>query len=102
MNWILKWMREQMSKRKSAWEEESVADKVTAEKHIGTWNMALRILDEAEAKLETEVCEWQYNYAKYCYETSCVPLRFVTMRGTPIQNEFKHCPYCGRKIRVVE
>lgn len=50
MKEIFDWMREQMLKRKSAWEEDSITDKVSAEKHIGTWNVALRILEKAETK----------------------------------------------------
>lgn len=59
MKEILDWMREQMLKRKSAWEEDSVADKVSAEKHIGTWNVALRILEKAEAKWKEKEAEFR-------------------------------------------
>ena len=61
MKEIFDWMREQMLIRKSAWEEESVADKVSAEKHIGTWNVALRILEKAEAKWKEKEAELRAN-----------------------------------------
>ena len=50
MNNPFGWLREQYTQRKALWEDKSVVDRISAEKHIGTWNKALEILDVAEAK----------------------------------------------------
>lgn len=35
------------------------------------------------------------------YETSCGKI-FVVIAGTPKDNDFVYCPYCGRKIHEIE
>ena len=54
MNNPFGWLREQYTQRKALWEDKSVADRISAEKHIGTWNKALEILEVAENKWSSE------------------------------------------------
>lgn len=43
-----------------------------------------------------DVCEWQ----KYDYKTICSP--HERDWSIPAMKDFKWCPYCGKKIKVVE
>ena len=47
-----------------------------------------------------DVCEWEYNYSEYYWESSCEHLH-IFMSDGPEENEYKHCPYCGKKIKIV-
>ena len=47
------------------------------------------------------VCEWKYNDTEYYFESSCDHLH-IFMSDGPKENEYKYCPYCGKKIKVVE
>ena len=98
MKEIFDWLREQMLIRKSAWEEDSVADKVSAEKHIGTWNVALRILEKAEAKWKEDCCEWKpFTTHPTTSWKNCEFVEDITNTW-----RFKFCPYCGKPIKIVE
>ena len=48
-----------------------------------------------------DVCEWKYNNSEYYWESSCEHLH-IFMSDGPEENEYKFCPYCGKKIKVVE
>lgn len=43
-------LRKRFKEKRALWEADSIYDRETAEKHIGTWNAALRILDAVEAE----------------------------------------------------
>ena len=47
-----------------------------------------------------DVCEWKYNDTEYYWESSCEHLH-IFMSDGPEENEYKYCPYCGKKIKVV-
>lgn len=48
-----------------------------------------------------DVCDWKYNDTEYYWESSCGHLH-IFMADGPKQNEYSFCPYCGKKIKVVE
>lgn len=49
-----------------------------------------------------EVCEWKCDNDEFdVYDTKCKN-RHVFFEGSPIDNEYEYCPYCGKKIKVVE
>lgn len=49
-----------------------------------------------------EVCEWKlFDEETNAYNTTCGGA-FWFNDGSPKDNGFKYCPYCGRKIKVVE
>ena len=48
-----------------------------------------------------DVCKWKYNDTEYYWESSCEHLH-IFMADGPKENEYSFCPYCGKKIKVVE
>jgi hypothetical protein len=47
---------------------------------------------------DQETCKWErMDHDSDCYETSCGQA-FCLTDGTPKENKFKFCSYCGRKI----
>ena len=48
-----------------------------------------------------DVCEWKYKDSEYYFESSCEHLH-IFMSDGPKENEYRFCPYCGKKIKVVE
>ena len=63
-------------------------------------------LDEAikivkQGGVSDDVCEWEYNDSEYYFESSCNHLH-IFMSDGPKENEYDFCPYCGKKINVVE
>ena len=47
-----------------------------------------------------DVCEWKYNDSEYYFESSCKHLH-IFMSDGPKENEYRFCPYCGKKIKIV-
>ena len=47
-----------------------------------------------------DVCEWKYNDYEYYFESSCEHLH-IFMSDGPKENEYRFCPYCGKKIKIV-
>lgn len=50
--------------------------------------------------VDDDVCEWKYNDSEYYFESSCEHLH-IFMSDGPKENEYRFCPYCGKKIRIV-
>ena len=49
-----------------------------------------------------DVCEWWLcDEEANVYDTSCRNSH-ILIEGTPKENEYDFCPYCGKKIKVVE
>lgn len=49
-----------------------------------------------------DVCEWRLcDEEANVYDTSCRNPH-ILIEGTPKENNYEHCPYCGKKIKVVE
>lgn len=49
-----------------------------------------------------DVCEWKLEDEEAnLYVTKCQQ-RHLIFEGTPKDNGYKHCPYCGKKIKVVD
>ena len=53
-----------------------------------------RLIDEAEAKWESECCEWKWDKEHHRYETSC--------EYTSQPHNYNFCPYCGKIIKIWE
>lgn len=59
-----------------------------------------RLLNEAEAKWEAEVCEYKPRKAwkiGYCYKTGC-----GNERTSTVYSNVKYCEYCGKPIKISE
>ena len=52
--------------------------------------------------ISDDVCEWMLcDGEANVYDTSCGNPH-ILIEGTPRENNYKYCPYCGKKIKVVE
>ena len=54
-------------------------------------------IDKVVEELPDDVCEWELKNA--CYTTS---IKHYYSLPTSIVKTFNNCPYCGKKIKVVE
>ena len=62
-------------------------------------DVAIEIVNQGG--VSDDVCEWKYNDSEYYFESSCEHLH-IFMSDGPKENEYRFCPYCGKKIKVVE
>ena len=82
-------------------ETETIRDKAVKWNNNSSKRVPYEFIDYVEGKLEIDssddVCEWKVksNY----YVTKCSHDTDV-MYG--LKQDFKYCPYCGKKIKVVE
>ena len=52
--------------------------------------------------VSNDVCEWRLcDEEANVYDTSCRNPH-ILIEGTPKENNYEYCPYCGKKIKVVE
>lgn len=52
--------------------------------------------------VSNDVCEWRLcDEEANVYDTSCRNPH-ILIEGSPRENNYKFCPYCGKKIKVVE
>lgn len=59
---------------------------------------AIEIVKSCEQEQKSE-CEWKLeDVEQNLYVTECVN-RHLIFEGTPEENGYKYCPYCGRKIK---
>ena len=48
-----------------------------------------------------DVCEWRLcDEEANVYDTSCRNPH-ILIEGTPKENNYEYCPYCGKKIKIV-
>lgn len=63
------------------------------------WNNRLGV-DYFKEKEKT--CEWKLEDEEAnLYLTECQQRQLI-FDGTPKENEYRYCPYCGKKIKVVK
>lgn len=61
---------------------------------------AIEIVKQGSAS--DDVCEWRLcDEETNVYDTSCRNPH-ILIEGTPKENNYEYCPYCGKKIKVVE
>ena len=62
------------------------------------YRKAIEIVKGGGVEQESE-CEWELEDSESnLYVTECVN-RHLIFEGTPEENGYKYCPYCGRKIK---
>ena len=67
-----------------------------------TINLAYAIKIVKQGDVSDDVCEWKLEDEEAnLYVTKCQQ-RHLIFEGTPKDNGYKHCPYCGKKIKVVD
>ena len=53
-------------------------------------------------EISDDVCEWKLEDEEAnVYDTSCRNPH-ILIEGTPKENNYEYCPYCGKKIKAVE
>ena len=63
---------------------------------------AVRALKSVLDGNHDDVCEWRLcDEEANVYDTSCRNPH-ILIEGTPQENNYEFCPYCGKKIKVVE
>ena len=97
MKQIFDWLREQIDKFSFFYASKDSARR----KYIDCADLE-NIINEAEAKWESDCCEWRLcDEEENVYDTSCRNPH-ILIEGTPKENNYEYCPYCGKKIKVVE
>ena len=52
--------------------------------------------------ISDDVCKWRLcDEGANVYDTTCRNPH-ILIEGTPRENNYSYCPYCGKKIKVVE
>ena len=89
MKQIFDWMRDRIDEESLFWAGSMQVNKITA----------MNIINEAEAQWEAKCCEWKLEDAEAnLYVTSCEQRQLI-FEGTPRENGYRFCPYCGKKIK---
>ena len=58
--------------------------------------LKLQVIDSGSAS--DDACEWRLcDEEANVYDTSCRNTH-ILIEGTPRENNYKYCPYCGKKI----
>lgn len=82
-------------------ETETIRDKAIKWNNNSSKRVPYEFIDYVEGKREIgvsdDVCEWELKNA--CYTTS---IKHYYSLPTSIVKTFNNCPYCGKKIKVVE
>ena len=69
-------------------------------KEYNVWNEAIEIVKQGG--VDDCVCEWRLcDEEANVYDTSCRNPH-ILIEGTPKENNYEYCPYCGKRIKVVE
>ena len=55
-----------------------------------------------QSGVSDDMCEWRLcDEEANVYDTSCRNPH-ILIEGTPKENNYEYCPYCGKKIKMVE
>lgn len=87
-------------------ETETIRDKAVKWNNNSSKRVPYEFIDYIEGKREIgvddNVCEWRVcDEEANVYDTSCRNPH-ILIEGTPKENNYEYCPYCGKKIKVVE
>ena len=108
VNEYVKSVVEEMEERKALHErlvDYETKNGTVTEKHqhikaIDVLNDAIEIVKQGG--VSDYVCEWRLcDEEANVYDTSCRNPH-ILIEGTPKENNYEYCPYCGKKIKVVE
>lgn len=91
---------EELEKEAERWEDSGKEYKDKCEIAVGR-GLRNSIKIVKQGVVSDDVCEWKYNDSEYYFESSCEHLH-IFMSDGPKENEYRFCPYCGKKIEVVE
>lgn len=70
--------------------------------HYVRLNEAIEIVKQGGVSDDTDnMCEWRLcDEEANVYDTSCRNPH-ILIEGTPQENNYEYCPYCGKKIKIV-
>lgn len=101
-------IKERLEERRKLHADLSQSDSITEEEQIiqsrfcGCFCRAKEIVNQVAEEYDNDFCEWESDFnwfsGKCKYETSCGYTFYELKHAEP----FKVCPYCGKKIKVVE
>ena len=85
---------------------ETIRDKAIKWNNNSSKRVPYEFIDYVEGKREIgvadDVCEWRVcDEEANVYDTSCRNPH-ILIEGTPKENNYEYCPYCGKKIKAVE
>ena len=67
---------------------------------VSAFSRAIEIVNNGG--VSDDFCEWRLcDEEANVYDTSCRNPH-ILIEGTPKENNYEYCPYCGKKIKVVE
>ena len=102
----LKALKKYLDLQPTAYSVDKVIEEL--EKELGKGNMAIdfgefRLFEIVkQGCISDDVCEWRLcDEEANVYDTSCRNPH-ILIEGTPKENNYEYCPYCGKKIKVVE
>ena len=86
-------------------EIETIRDKAVKWNNNSSKRVPYEFIDYVEGKrginISDDVCEWKLcDGEANVYNTSCGNPH-ILIEGTPKENNYEYCPYCGKKIKVV-
>ena len=68
--------------------------------NLGQQKEAFQMAINALENVSDDVCEWRLcDEESNVYDTSCRNPH-ILIEGTPKENNYEYCPYCGKKIKV--
>lgn len=96
---------EQLEELKSLVPVNRILDDIVNEKpkELGmliAYRKAIEVVKGGGVDLKPE-CKWKLEEEGNLYVTECEN-RHLTFDGTPAENGYRYCPYCGRKIKEVD
>ena len=63
--------------------------------------LKLQVIDKESGSGNDDVCEWKLEDEEAnLYLTGCQQRQLI-LEGTPKENGYRYCPYCGKKIKIV-
>lgn len=72
---------------------------VTDQSNNLKWDKAIEIVNHGG--VSDDVCEWKLEDEEAnLYLTGCQQRQLI-LEGTPKENGYRYCPYCGKKIKIV-
>lgn len=70
------------------------------EYRVSTFEETIEIVKQLAEEYENDFCEWKFTKSVadgvYIFSSGCNHKRFSDLNG------FEYCPYCGKKIKVVQ
>lgn len=97
-------IREIINNQPTAYDVDKVVEEIEASgKNTDVCIRKIRAIEIVkQGGVSDDVCEWRVcDEEANVYDTSCRNPHILT-EGTPRENNYKYCPYCGKNIKAVE